>query len=90
MQDLVEFLFRSLVTRPDDVRVEARQEGDLTTYRVTVHPDDVGRVIGRQGRIANAVRSVVGAAAHRQGRRVHVLIGGSEESSFKEDAGRSQ
>ena len=74
MRDLVEFLVRQLVSDPDAVRVEeVEEEGDIV-LEVTVAADDVGRVIGRGGRIANAVRTIAKAAAAREGRRVLVDI----------------
>lgn len=74
MRDLVEFLVRRLVSDPDAVRVAAvEHEGDLV-LEVTVAEDDVGRVIGRGGRIANAIRTVAKAAPAREGRRVLVDI----------------
>ncbi|GMA58886.1 hypothetical protein C7445_10611 [Alicyclobacillus sacchari] len=74
MKDLVEYVVRSLVDHPDDVLVSPIEEGDTITYRVKVHADDVGRVIGRQGRVAKAIRNVVSAAAYRQKKRVFVDI----------------
>ncbi|MBX5436251.1 MAG: KH domain-containing protein [Alicyclobacillaceae bacterium] len=74
MKELLEFLAKSLVDHPDSVSVAEEHKGDLTVYRVTVDPADVGKVIGKQGRIAKAIRSVVGAAAHRENRHVVVDI----------------
>jgi predicted RNA-binding protein YlqC (UPF0109 family) len=70
--ELVEFLARRLVDEPDAVRVEeVEQDGD-TVLRLYVAQDDVGKVIGRQGRIARALRTVVRASASR--RRGRVLL----------------
>jgi uncharacterized protein len=70
--ELVEFLARRLVDEPDAVRVEeVEQDGD-TVLRLYVAKDDVGKVIGRQGRIARALRTVVRASASR--RRGRVLL----------------
>lgn len=74
MRDLVEFLVRALVERPDEVEVtELEEDGDVV-LEVTVAEEDLGRVIGRGGRIANALRSVARAAATREERRVLVEI----------------
>ncbi len=74
MRDLVEFLARELVDDPDSVSVteSADQRGTLITLRVA--QDDMGKVIGRGGRTAKAIRAVVRAAATRQGVSVHVDI----------------
>jgi uncharacterized protein len=74
MRDLVEFICRALVDQPDEVRVEeVEEDGDLV-LEITVAPDDIGRVIGRGGRIANAIRTVAKAASVREDRRVIVDI----------------
>ena len=75
MKDLIEFLARALVDHPDGVSVESFEEDDGTiVYEVRVAEDDVGKVIGRNGRTVNAVRAVVRAAAMREGRRVLVDV----------------
>jgi uncharacterized protein len=72
--ELVEYLARRLVDEPDAVRVEAvEREGELV-LELHVAKDDVGKVIGRQGRIARALRTVVRAAAARDERRVLLEI----------------
>jgi uncharacterized protein len=74
MRELVEFLARALVSEPDSVRVEELEENGDTVLEVHVAPDDLGRVIGRSGRVANAIRSVAKAAATHEDRRVLVEI----------------
>ena len=75
MRDLVEFLVKALVADPDSVRVDEieEREGEIL-LEVHVAPDDLGRVIGRNGRVANAIRTVAKAAATREDRRVLVEI----------------
>ncbi|MEP6977877.1 MAG: KH domain-containing protein [Thermoleophilia bacterium] len=74
MVELLEYLARQLVDEPDAVRVEEIDDGDDLVLRLHVAEDDVGKVIGRQGRIARALRTVVRAAAVREQRRVLVEI----------------
>ena len=74
MRELVELLARSLVEDPDAVSVEEVEENGDVVLEVTVAEDDLGRVIGRGGRIANALRTVAKAAATRAERRVIVEI----------------
>ena len=72
MRELVEFLARTLVEDPDSVQVEeVEEDGDLV-LEVTVGGDDLGRLIGRGGRVANAIRTVAKAASTRAERRVLV------------------
>jgi predicted RNA-binding protein YlqC (UPF0109 family) len=72
--ELLEYLARQLVDEPDAVRVEEIDDGDDLVLRLHVAEGDVGKVIGRQGRIARALRTVVRAAAVREQRRVLVEI----------------
>jgi uncharacterized protein len=75
VKDLVEYLARALVDNPDAVTVESFEEDDGTiVYELRVAEDDVGKVIGRSGRTVNALRTVVRAAATRDGRRVLVDV----------------
>ncbi|MGC5168477.1 RNA-binding protein [Luteimicrobium sp. DT211] len=73
LADALEHLVRGIVDNPDDVRVASRatRRGDLLEVRV--HPDDLGRVIGRGGRTARALRTVVGALARDEQVRVDVV-----------------
>ena len=74
MTELLEFLVRALVEDPDAVEVEElEEEGDLI-YEISVAEGDLGRVIGKGGRVANAIRTVAKAAAVRLDRRVIVDI----------------
>ena len=74
MAEIVEYLARRLVDEPDAVRVEQVDRDDATVLQLWVAPDDVGKVIGRQGRIARALRTVVRASAARDERRVMLEI----------------
>ena len=76
MNELVEFLARSLVDDPDAVRVEREERDDALVLHLHVAPDDVGKVIGRQGRIVRALRAVVRAGGVRENRRVLLEIAG--------------
>jgi predicted RNA-binding protein YlqC (UPF0109 family) len=72
MRELVEFLARALVSEPDSVRVEeVEEDGDLV-LEISVVGDDLGRLIGKGGRVANAIRTVAKAASTRADRRVLV------------------
>ncbi len=74
MRDLVEFLVRALVDDPEAVEVEEFDEDGDLVLEVTVADEDLGRVIGRGGRIANAIRTVARAVGARDDRRVIVDI----------------
>jgi len=72
--ELLEYLARRLVDKPDEVRVERVEEEDTIVLRLHVAEDDLGKVIGRQGRIARALRTVVRAGSARERRRVQLEI----------------
>ena len=74
MADLLEYLARQLVDEPDAVRVERVDEDDAVVLRLHVAQDDLGKVIGRQGRIARALRTIVRAGSVRERRRVQLEI----------------
>ena len=76
MSELVEFLARRLVDDPDAVRVEQEERDDALVLHLHVAPNDVGKVVGRQGRIVRALRGVVRAGSVREGRRVLLEIAG--------------
>ena len=63
MDELVLFIARSLVDQPDAVKVEMHEDDDAFVIELSVDPSDVGKVIGKQGRIAKAIRTIVKAAS---------------------------
>lgn len=74
MKPLVEYVARSLVDEPDAVKVTQREAGRTTVLELTVAPGDTGKVIGREGRVAKAIRTLLRVAANRQHRRVILEI----------------
>ena len=74
MKELVEIIAKSLVDNPDEVAVSETTDGDTVTIELKVAPDDMGKVIGKQGRIAKSIRTVVKAAASKGDKKVNVDI----------------
>jgi len=74
MVELVKFLAESLVDNPDQVDVQRIESEDLITIELRVASEDMGKVIGKQGRIAKAIRTVVKAAAAKEKKKVAVEI----------------
>jgi predicted RNA-binding protein YlqC (UPF0109 family) len=74
MRELVSILVRGLVREPGLVRVHERTVRGRLVIELTVHPDDRGRVIGREGRTANALRTVLGAVARKHGHSCQLEI----------------
>jgi len=74
MKELLEYLARGLVEHPEEVRVNEVQEDGVTLLELSVAEDDYGNVIGRGGRTASALRTVIKSAGSKRGRRVFVDI----------------
>ena len=74
MKELVEVIAKALVENPDEVVVTESVKDDETVIELSVAPADMGKVIGKQGRIAKAIRSVVKAASSKEDKKVFVEI----------------
>ncbi len=74
MKEVLEFVARSLVDHPDEVRVTESERDGITVLRLSVAADDVGKIIGRSGRTVRAIRDVVRAAGTKSGRTATVEI----------------
>ena len=74
MKELVEVIAKALVENPDEVVVTQKEDGKNLTIELHVAASDMGKVIGKQGRIAKAIRSVVKAASSKDNKRVDVEI----------------
>ena len=74
MKELVEFIAKSLVDNPDDVEVTQIEGERSIILELRVAPDDMGKVIGKQGKIAKSIRTLTKAAAAKEGKRVAVEI----------------
>ena len=74
MKDLLNIIVKNLVDNKDDIKITQRQEGDIIVLELSVSNDDVGKVIGKQGKIAKAIRTVVKSAASYENKKVVVKI----------------
>ncbi len=74
MEELVEFVAKSLVDHPDEVRTRTYERDQGTVIELEVAPDDLGKVIGRQGRTARAIRTLLTAAGQKSRRRYSLDI----------------
>ncbi len=75
LSDLVRFITTQLIDHPEDLDITSDQRGQMVRIHLAVHDDDMGRVIGREGRIARAMRSLLTIAASRRGCRASLDIG---------------
>ncbi|MDG5470264.1 KH domain-containing protein [Jeotgalibacillus sp. ET6] len=76
MKELIETIVKPLVAHPESVRIEKDETDRLITFRLFVHKNDMGKVIGKQGRVAKAIRTVAfaGVPAHQQKRTVIEIV----------------
>ena len=74
MKELITYLAKSLVDDPNAVTVEEQENEDTIVYVLSVAPDDMGRVIGKHGKIAKAIRSIVKSASYKLSKKVVVEI----------------
>lgn len=74
MKDLVEAIAKALVDHPDQVQVRAIDGEQTTVFELRVHPEDLGKVIGRQGRTAKSIRTILGAAGMKLKKRISLEI----------------
>ena len=74
MKELLIYIAQNLVDNPDEVSVTERETDSETVFELRVNPDDMGKVIGRQGHIAKEIRALMRSVAQRQGKRISVDI----------------
>ncbi|MDR6124205.1 KH domain-containing protein [Neobacillus drentensis] len=75
MKQLIESIVKPLVDFPEDVQVDVMEDDSRVTYQLTVNKTDMGKVIGKQGRVAKAIRTVVYAAGSSQQKKIFLEIG---------------
>lgn len=74
MKDLVEYIVKAIAAEPDQVKITEEDSDDGLLIKLEVAPDDKGRVIGRQGRVAQAIRTLIRVKAAREEKRVRLEI----------------
>jgi len=74
MRQLIHTIIEPLVSQPDDINLELKETDDFHEYLLSVHPDDIGRVIGKGGRIAKAIRAIVYSIRYDGPKRIRLTI----------------
>ena len=75
MKELIEYIVKSLVIDEESVKVTETEEEDETVYHVSVAEDDMGRVIGKSGKVASSIRAIIRSISSRQHKKVFVKFG---------------
>jgi uncharacterized protein len=86
MKNLLEFLLIHLVDHPEDVSIEEYEDDRGMVYRLHVHADDIGRVIGKNGSVIQSIRNIAKIRAVKEGIRAHVTIADQEVSATAANA----
>lgn len=84
MQEILEFILKNITTMPDDVKIEVQEEEGTSNYIVTVNPVDVGRIIGKEGKVIKAIRTIMRVIAIQRG--VHIRISVVSENGPQDNA----
>ncbi len=74
MNKLIDTIVTSLVDHPEDVKITSKEDDNTITYTLSVHKEDMGKVIGKQGRVAKAIRTVIYAAGSTQQKKIYLEI----------------
>jgi predicted RNA-binding protein YlqC (UPF0109 family) len=74
MEEMLRFLVKELVSDPSQIEINSRKEGNVTTLELKVSPDDMGKVIGKQGKIAKSIRTLMKAYGAKIGEKINVDI----------------
>lgn len=74
MKQLIETIVSSLVDHPESISIKMVEEEEKITYQLSVHKEDMGKVIGKQGRVAKAIRTVIYAAGSTQQKKIYLEI----------------
>ncbi len=74
MKQLIETIVSSLVDHPESISIKTVEEEEKITYQLSVHKEDMGKVIGKQGRVAKAIRTVIYAAGSTQQKKIYLEI----------------
>ena len=81
MKNLIEYILIHIVEHPEDVKIETEPNEQGTTYIITVHPDDMGRVIGKKGSIIQSIRAIARVRAIKEGERANIIVADPVESN---------
>lgn len=84
MQDILSFILKNITTVPDDVKIEVEDQEGTSNYIVTVNPTDVGRIIGKEGKVIKAIRTIMRVIAIQRG--VHIRISVVSENDMQPGA----
>lgn len=74
MQDILQFILKNITTVPDDIKIEVEEVEGTSNYIVTVNPADVGRIIGKEGKVIKAIRTIMRVIAIQRGLHIRISV----------------
>lgn len=89
MQDILQFILKNITTVPEDIKIEVQDEEGTSNYIVTVNPTDVGRIIGKEGKIIKAIRTIMRVIAIQRGIHIRISVV-SENGPTIDESGRGE
>lgn len=93
MQDILQFILKNITTIPDDVKIDVQDEEGTSNYIVTVNPADVGRIIGKEGKVIKAIRTIMRVIAIQRGVHIRISVvseNGPQNDSVSVETGRGE
>lgn len=86
MQELLEFILKHIVNYPDEVVVSKEEDGEIVRFHITVNPEDAGLVIGKEGKVINAIRNLIRVPAVKEQKKVYLdIVNEKPESATEEE-----
>lgn len=74
MKDALDYILKAIVTKPEEVEITEENNGEVTNFVVKVNKEDIGRVIGKGGKIIKAIRNVIKITAIKEGKRINITL----------------
>lgn len=85
MKQTLEYIVTLIVDQPDKVAIEESNEGEMITYQISVAKEDMGKVIGKEGKVIKAIRNIMKIPAIKQGKRINIILAEKERKDEAEE-----
>lgn len=84
MEELLRYILEGIASKPEEINIESKEDGDLVTYYIEASEEDTGRIIGREGRTIKAIQTILTIPARKQDKRIFLKVGREEEEETEE------
>lgn len=86
MQEILEFILKNITTIPGELKIEVLEEDATTHYVISANPADIGRIIGKEGKVIKAIRTIMRVIAIQQGLHIRISVASQDESQSSQNA----